>query len=59
MEYPIKEKWFGDKLVVAELEDFKILKFAPTGLLDKGSATAIKSKFIDLPTGIAISQLPT
>ena len=36
MEYPIKEKWFGDKLVVAELEDFKVLKFAPTGLLDEG-----------------------
>ena len=25
MEYPIKEKWFGNKLVVAELEDFKVL----------------------------------
>ena len=38
MEYPIKEKWFGNKDVVAELEDFQVLKFAPTGLLDEGSA---------------------
>ena len=38
MEYPIKEKWFGNKEVVAELEDFQVLKFAPTGLLDEGSA---------------------
>ena len=36
MENPIKERWFGNKDVVAELIDFKVVKFAPTGLLDEG-----------------------
>ena len=38
MENPIKERWFGNKDVVAELIDFKVVKFAPTGLLDEGTA---------------------
>ena len=38
MDIPIKEKWHGNKDVVAELQDFKIQKFAPTGLLGPGRA---------------------
>ena len=38
MDIPIKEKWHGNKDVVAELQDFKVSKFAPTGLLGPGRA---------------------
>ncbi len=41
METPIKEKWLGNKDVVAELIDFKVLKFAAAGLLDSGKADVI------------------
>ena len=35
MEYPIKEKWFGNKDVVAELQDFKVLNLHPQDYLDQ------------------------
>ena len=41
MDIPIKEKWHGNKDVVAELQDFQIQKFAPTGLLGPGRAEVI------------------
>ena len=41
METPIKEKWYGNKDLVAELIDFKVLKFAAAGLLDSGKADVI------------------
>ena len=41
MDIPIKEKWHGNKDVVAELHDFKVHKFAPTGLIGPSRADVL------------------
>ena len=38
MENPIKENGLEIKMLLQNLEDFKVVKFAPTGLLDEGTA---------------------